>query len=200
MTDEQTFECLLSEYKNVVDSINKLLASRQPVFLAGGTVASFFLIYVPEKIHPYSYLLLPIVLAAIMLYYVHLLKEICLLRGYRKWLEEELNCRTSRPVLVWERSISHLMSSASPDKFGLLNVAAIVGLLLSIWLSLHTAISPGPAGSTKLAWLSLSIVTGLIIAALIIGLASSWFGMRKAYDLAYQAGGRRETKSPEPSK
>jgi hypothetical protein len=195
MTDEQRFEtqCLLSEYTNIVDSINKLLASRHPIFLIGGTVASFFLIHVPDSVRSYSYLLLPIALAAIMLYYVHLLKEICLLRGYRKWLEEELNRRTSEPVLVWERSISHLMNGASPDKFGLLNFAAIVGLLLSIWLSLDTALSSSATRSPN--FKELSIVTGFIIAILIIGLARSWFAMRKVYDRAYQTGVDEKRKS-----
>lgn len=181
-------EYLLAEHQNVVKTINDALNSRATMFAVGIALVSYFMLQPSgassPQYRPYAFVLLPIAVTGLIQYYVHLLHEVSLLRGYRKWLEEQLNASVRARSLLWESSLYGLLESSSIDRFGPLSFGLLFTILVSVWLSIDTYQTY--ANSTlrhfrPLFWMGFSG-----FGVLFVFLVKSWFAMKNAAAAAYQ--------------
>jgi len=174
-----------------VGAINRTLDSRGRAISVGITIVTASLVLAPTEYRKHAFLLLPCALLGLLLYYIQSIRETCLLRGYRKWLEEQINHHANKPALLWESSLYGLMGGAAVDRFGFLNMVQAVAVVLTVALAVYSTFAETHSRSFRLfaySMLCLSVVLGL-------ALLLTWLKTKTAFSRAYSACSNHGSKS-----
>jgi hypothetical protein len=179
--NDHEIQFLMMEYRNVVGAINRTLDSRGRAISFGVTIVTASLVLAPAEYRRHAFVLLPCALIGLLLYYIQSIRETCLLRGYRKWLEERINQHANKPALLWESSLYGLMGGAAVDKFGFLNMVQAVAVVLSVVLAVYTTFAETHSRGFRLFAYSMLCLSVFLSLALLL----TWLKTKAAFGRAY---------------